>query len=258
MKALAIDGYACAGGAGRGWHDAGFDVEGVELKPSPRYPYPCFRGDALETIPFMVKRARRNGYRYIHVHTSPPCQGQIAITQGNREREGWEDDHVNLLPDTRTMLADLRDRYEVTTSMENGPSKHIRSDLRLCGLMFRLATFRHRDFELGGFTVEPPTTRKCLGKTGLHAGHRTIGWRHKCLVTREPKSCPKCGVWHQGTVYGVYGDGGRKPTIVESQIALGLHHTDDQNELNEAIPPAYTRHVGLSLRAQLIARKAAA
>lgn len=249
---LAIDGFACSGGAGRGWHDAGFDVEGVELNPSPRYPYPCWRGDALETIPFLVKRARRNGYRQVHVHTSPPCQGQIAITQGNRGRDDWEDDHVNLLPDTRTMLADLRDRYEVTTSMENGPSKHIRCDLRLCGLMFRLATFRHRDFELGGFTVAAPRPHR-----GSHAGHRTLGWRHKCLVTREPIDCPKCGVWHRGTVYGVYGDGGGKPTVAEAQIALGLYHTDNPEELREAIPPAYTRFIGRQLRAQLNARAAA-
>jgi len=243
---FAIDGFACSGGAGRGWHDAGFDVEGVELNPSPHYPYPCWRGDALETIPFLVRRARRNGYRHVHVHTSPPCQGQIAITQGNRERDGWEDDHVNLLPDTRSMLADLRDRYEVTTSMENGPSKHIRSDLRLCGLMFRLPTFRHRDFELGGFTVAAPRLHP-----GSHAGHRTIGWRHGCLVTREPRDCPKCGTWHRGTVYGVYGDGGGKPSVAEAQVALGLYHTDDPAELREAIPPAYTRYIGLQLCAQL-------
>ncbi|MBB1153969.1 DNA cytosine methyltransferase [Amycolatopsis dendrobii] len=245
MKPLVIDGFACAGGAGRGFADAGFEVVGVEQSWSPNYPYLCHEGDALAIVPELVRHYRLAApSRPIHVHTSPPCQGQIAITQGNRGRDGWTDQHVNLLPQTRAMVAELRDRYGVTTSIENGPSRHIRSDLRLCGLQFRLPTFRHRDFELGGFTVAPPRPH-----AGLHRGHRTIGWRHGCLATPEPRDCPKCGVWHRGTVYGVYGSGGGKPTVQEAQLALGLYHTDDIEELNEAIPPAYTRHIGLALQA---------
>jgi hypothetical protein len=241
---LAIDGFACAGGASRGFADAGFEVVGVELNPSPRYPYPLLAGNAFKHVVRLTRRARiAFPNRKIHVHLSPPCQGQIAITKGNRQRDSWEDDHVNLLPAGRTMLAQLRARYDVTTSMENGPSEHIRSDLRLCGLQFRLPTFRHRDFELGGFTVAPPRPHVS------HRGHRTIGWRHGCLATPEPRDCPKCGAWHRGTVYGVYGSGGGKPTVAEAQLALGLYHTDNLAELNEAIPPAYTRHIGLALQA---------
>lgn len=244
---LAIDGFGCAGGAARGWHEAGFDVHGIELYPSANYPYPQTAGDALDELPLLVAQERRRGRRIIHVHVSPPCQGQIAITAGNRGREGWEDDHVNLLPDARTMLRYLRDRYEVTTTMENGPSKHIRSDVRLCGLMFDLPTFRHRDFEVDGFVTRAAPVHP------THQGHRTIGWRHGCLATTDGTLCPKCGIWHRGTVYGVYGKGGGKPTVAEAQRALGIYHTDVIEELNEAIPPAYTRYLGRQILAQVAA-----
>ncbi|MFJ1765028.1 DNA methylase [Amycolatopsis sp. NPDC088138] len=243
MRDVIVDGYACAGGAARGYWDAGYDVIGVELHPRDNYPYPCYRGDALETIPWLVTKLTRGGRRVAAVHTSPPCQDAIAITAGNRCRDGWEDNHVDLIPDTREMLARVRAEHGVPTIIENGVSKRLRKDLMLCGLMFRLPTFRHRYFELDGFTVSPPRAHE-----GLHKGHRTIGWRHGHIATPEPSACPGCGEWHRGTVYGVYGDGGGKPSILESQLALGLHHTDDRLELNEAIPPAYTRHIGLSLR----------
>ncbi|MFB9926041.1 DUF6011 domain-containing protein [Amycolatopsis halotolerans] len=184
-KPLVIDGFACAGGAGRGFADAGFEVVGVELNPSPRYPYPLLAGNAFKHVVRLVRRVRLAAPdRRIHVHISPPCQGQIAITQGNRSRDGWADDHVNLLPAGRTMLAQLRARYDVTTSMENGPSEHIRSDLRLCGLQFRLPTFRHRDFELGGFTVAPPRPRQQLSRHRTETGGGRM--TDRCLA-------PKCG-----------------------------------------------------------------
>jgi hypothetical protein len=244
-RPLLIDGFCCAGGAAVGYHNAGFEVIGVDIEPQPNYPFEFVHGDALAVIPELCER-----YNVAAVHNSPPCQNNIAITAGNRGRLGWSDDHVDLIPQARAMLTQLRARYGVPTVIENGVTKKLRRDLTLCGLMFGLPTLRDRYFEVDGLGVEQPSHP-------AHRGHLTVGWRHGHLRTVDGTPCPKCGVWHQGTVYGVYGDGGGKPTVAEAQRALGIGWTDVRTELNEAIPPAYTEHIGRQLMAHLSVREAA-
>jgi hypothetical protein len=233
------------GGAAAGYIRAGFDVIGVDIEDhSDAYPGTFVQGDAVAYL-------LAHGGEYDAVHISAPCQGNIAITQANRQRAGWADDHVNLLPAFRKAAA--RSTWSWTpVVLENGPSKAIRPDLVLCGLSFGLPTLRHRSFEFHGPVAARPTPPEHIS----HRGHLTVGWRHKCLRTVEPSVCPKHGGWCRGTVYGVYGEGGGKPSVADAQRALGIDWMTEIKDLNEAIPPAYTEYIGRSFMAYLNERRA--
>lgn len=231
-----LDACCRKGGSSYGYKLAGFHVVGVdELDCADGYAGDEFvQGDAIEFI-------KAHGHEFHLLHGGPPCQGQIQITKGNRQREGWVDNHVNLIPDMRSVMESTGRPYVI----ENGPSEHIRPDLTLCGLMFGLPTMRHRSMELGGWSVPQP-------ELPSHRGHLTLGWRHGCLRTAEPSVCPKHDRWCKGTVYGVYGKGGGKPSVAEAQRALGIDWMSRIEDLNEAVPPAYTAFLGREFAAHLL------
>lgn len=218
-----LDLFCRAGGAAVGYHRAGFDVTGVDVEPMHDvYPFTFIQGDAIEYV-------YEHGHEYDAIHASPPCQDRIAITAGNRKRPGWSDTHVNLVPPVRAALGAVRALRPMPTVIECGVGRHLRRDVRLCGEMFGLAVTRHRWFEIDGAHVPDPP----------HIPHRGYvrGWRH--------------GVYRDGPYFAVYGEGGGKGTVAEWQIAMGIHWTDDRRDLAEAIPPAYTEHIGRALHAAL-------
>lgn len=219
-----LDLYCGAGGAAMGYHRAGFDVIGVDIVDQPDYPFEFVRLHALHPmIDYTV---------FDFVHASPPCQDLIAITAGNRKRPGWADTHVNLVPHTRKRLADSGVPYVI----ECGVGKHLRRDLSLCGEMFGLGVIRHRWFEFGGPIESIPAP--------VHRPHRgrVAGWRH--------------GKYFDGPYLAVYGDGGGKGSTSQWQLAMGIDWTDDRRSLAEAIPAAYTEHIGRRLLGQLAAATA--
>jgi 23S rRNA G2069 N7-methylase RlmK/C1962 C5-methylase RlmI len=67
-----LDLFCKAGGAGMGYHRAGFDVVGVDHEPQPRYPFAFVQADALEYL-------AAHGHEYDAIHASPPCQGYSRL-----------------------------------------------------------------------------------------------------------------------------------------------------------------------------------
>lgn len=122
-----LDLFCGAGGASVGYHLAGFEVVGVDIKPQPRYPFKFHQADALT---FDL-----SGFDVIAA--SPPCQ---AYTLAQRIRS-------NKHPD---LVATIRKRMSasgVPWIIENVPGAPLIDPIELCGAMFGLRTYRHRLFE---------------------------------------------------------------------------------------------------------------
>ncbi|MFJ4831750.1 DNA methylase [Streptomyces sp. NPDC088747] len=217
LRPRVLDVFSCAGGAGIGYHRAGFDVDGCDIADRPNYPFPYHRGDALDYLAHLI--ATGEIYRYTFVHASPPCQDKCTLTVGTNASQGWGGTHVDLVAPTRALLE--RTGLPYVIEQPNGRAE-IRKDLTLCGEMFGLGVIRHRNFELGGWTAERPS----------HVPHRgrVRGYRH--------------GRFYDGPYVAAYGNGGGKPSIPELQAAMGIDWTDVREELTEAIPPAYSEWIG--------------
>ncbi|MFH8564148.1 DNA methylase [Streptomyces sp. NPDC017988] len=216
-RPLLLDLFSCAGGAAMGYARAGFTVHGCDIADRPNYPFAQHRGDALAYLACLIETGEIR--RYAFVHASPPCQAGCALTVGTNQSQGWGGTHVDLVAPTRALLD--RTGLPYVIEQPNGRAK-IRKDLVLCGEMFRLGVIRHRNFECGGWTIEQPA----------HVPHRgrVRGYRH--------------GQYFDGPYVAAYGNGGGKPSIPELQDALGIDWTDVREELTEAIPPAYSEHIG--------------
>lgn len=216
-----LDLFCGAGGAGAGYLRAGFTVHGVDNVRQPDYPGHMFiQADALDYL-------AENWRDYDAIHASPPCQASTALTKGtNKGRE-----YVQLIPETRRLMR----ATGLPTVIENVQGSDLRRDLVLCGEMFGLGVLRHRYFEVSGFDAASPAHKP-------HRG-RVRGWRH--------------GVYHDGPYVAVYGEGGGKGSVAEWQQAMGIDWTEDRKAIAEAIPPAYTEHIGGQLLAHTKSEAAA-
>ncbi|MFF5508103.1 DNA methylase [[Kitasatospora] papulosa] len=215
-----LDLFSCAGGAAMGYHRAGFEVTGVDIVDRPNYPFTFHQGDALQYLAALITSGEIG--RFAGVHASPPCQAGCALTVGTNASQGWGGTHEDLVAPTRELLD--RTGLPYVIEQPNGQAA-IRKDLSLCGEMFGLGVLRHRNFELGRWTIDRPAHPK-------HRGY-VRGYRH--------------GIYRDGPYVAAYGSGGGKATISEMQQAMGITWTDVREELTEAIPPAFSEHIGRAL-----------
>ena len=171
-KPKLLDLFSGAGGAAMGYHRAGFDVTGVDIKPQKNYPFDFIQADALEY-------AAEHGHEFDVIHASPPCQAfsNARVIHGN--------DHPDLLTPTRELLQQIGAPWVI----ENVPGAPMRRDLILCGSMFPelrdgdFGIVRHRWFEFSEnrlFLVppcqHPPRVISVFGHGG-HIYHGVAHWR---------------------------------------------------------------------------------
>ena len=214
-RPLLLDLFCGAGGAAMGYHRAGFEVVGADIKPQPHYPFEFRQADAL-TYPL-------DGFDVIHA--SPPCQAFTQMSARWRGKGTKADEHLDLLTPTRTLLAGISTPWVIENV--NGARWHMATTLVLHGGMFGLGVHRPRRFEsnvmLLGF--RSPQTVQPLGVYGTHPDGRTT-YRYRNNGNYKGKSLIRAA-----------------KSIEEASAAMGIDWMTWE-EIREAIPPAYTEFIG--------------
>ena len=209
-----LDLFCCAGGAAKGYHDAGFDVVGVDINRQPRYPFEFIQADCLTLDPAFVRS-------FDAIHASPPCQKYTAAAplQGRA--------HLDLIPGTREMLHQSGRPYII----ENVPGAPLINPTTICGLALGCNVKRHRLFEsnvlLFGTQCPKGHPGDWLIVFGYSALHRSRG-----QGTGPKKDRGKSK--------------GKSAAHAETCAAMGIDWMS-RTELSQAIPPAYTRFIGRQL-----------
>jgi DNA (cytosine-5)-methyltransferase 1 len=208
-KPRLLDLFCCAGGASVGYARAGFEVVGVDLSPQPNYRYQFIQADALKLDRNFVES-------FDAVHASPPCQSYSDLAKRNGNGHLWP----RLIEPTRNLLRTLGVPY-VIENVEGAP---LIDPVILCGTMFpALRVIRHRLFE-SNIELEVP-------RHGKHP-----------LVFTHDKRKAHYGKLDQDRSF-VQVTGGGNCSVDNARSAMGIDWMT-KNELNEAIPPAYTEYLG--------------
>lgn len=215
-KPRLLDLFCCAGGAGVGYARAGFEVVGVDIAPQPRYPFDFIHADCLTLDPDFIAG-------FDAIHASPPCQSYSDLAKRNGNADAWP----RLIDPTRDMLV----RSGLPWVIENVEGAPLRSPVVLCGTMFPgLRVLRHRLFEANFPIITPPH--------GKHPKVHTFDKRKS----------------HYGKTHDmrdfVQVTGGGNCTIAAAKDAMGIDWMT-KNEMNESIPPAYTKLIGEQLLAHI-------
>ena len=228
-KPRLLDMYSCAGGAARGYQRAGFHVTGWDINPQPRYA-----GDEFEQRDVLAADPAEIAARFDAIHASPICQGLTRMRAPGKKQ------HPNLIPPTVALL----NATGLPWVLENveGAEPWMPGAITLCGTMFGLGAQgaelrRHRLF-IANFPISPPCSCRHTGgpTIGVYGGHaRRRSAKHGGRGTKD--------VW----------EGGHKAAASE---AMGMDWAT-LGEMSEAIPPAFTEHLGRQMMAALTQREAA-
>lgn len=225
-----LDLFCCAVGAGKGYHDAGFQVIGVDIDPQPRYPFTFFQGDAIEF-------AREFGHLFDVIHASPPCQ------TFSRTKTLHDNEHPDLVEDTRRALVDSGSPWVI----ENVVGAPLIDPIKLSGQHFNMVTedvdgvplklVRHRLFESSVDLAVPDefhANRDIQTASIYGAGG---GWTPKHRDNPDRR-------------------GGCIPHISVIKELLGIDWMS-KHELSQSIPPKFTEFIGRQLLAHINESEAA-
>jgi DNA (cytosine-5)-methyltransferase 1 len=210
-----LDAYCGAGGCTKGYQRNGFKVLGVDLNDQPNYCGDEFvKDDALHYLRHMPAG------RFAAIHASPPCPAYSPITPDPST-------HPDLVAPTRSLL----EQTGLPWVMENVPGAPMEAAVILCGSMFGLGANgrqlrRHRLFEVSGFSVMSPPCNHRGQPVGVY------------------------GTGGGGQSNRPSGGGGYKGTPEEYREAMGIDWAT-RAEIAQAIPPAYTEHIGGYLMAEV-------
>jgi DNA (cytosine-5)-methyltransferase 1 len=190
-----------------GYARAGFEVTGMDIKHGKRYPFEYIRKDVMELRPEDLEQ-------YDVIHASPPCQ-TFSATRHLRNAQGKSTSKKDYVAQIRSLLVVSGKPYVI----ENVMGAPLIDPVQVCGSAFGLKVRRHRLFE-----------------------------------SNVPLKGTECHHKQQGKPVGIYGSmrdeipggGHTAKTMAEANAAMGIDWML-WGELVEAIPPAYTHHIGMQL-----------
>jgi len=194
-----------------GYHRAGFDVTGVDITDQPRYPFEFIQADAMT---FAL-----DGFDAIHA--SPPCQDHSALSAAaGKHGTGW------MLPATLARLA----QAGVPWIVENvaGAGDVMAGSVVLCGTEF-------------GLSATVAGRRVWLRRHRRFASDIWLWGAGGCCCAGRPTISPY-GHGQGGSGNRIRGPG----TAQAHREAMGISWMT-RAELAQAIPPAYTEHIGEQL-----------
>lgn len=222
-----LDLFCGEGGAGMGYHRAGWEVVGVDTSAARlrHYPFESHQGDAIEFI-------LNHGHEFDAIHASPTCTGYSRGTAAVPDRVARYD---RLIPATREACRTI----EATYILENvaDARSELQSPILLCWRMFGtpvpdddgtpLVMDRHRLFESNALLLAPEheTHDRTVQVAGSYGGAR----RDK----REAREIRK---------------GGYVPSADVQRALLGTPWMTEKGA-QLSIPPAYTEFLGVQLLA---------
>jgi len=208
-----LDLFCGAGGAAMGYHRAGFEVVGIDIKPQPHYPFEFHQADALEVLRMNLD------WIFDAIHASPPCQKFTRFQQSQPQRANR---HPDLIAQTRALLK----RSLLPYIIENVPGAPLLDPVQFCGTAFNLGVargqlWRHRLFE-ASFPIADAGCVHDGRPAVMVAGHGVDGYRGSGL------------------------------NAADAREAMGIDWMN-RDELAEAVPPAYTAVIGAQLYHDLAA-----
>lgn len=214
-----LDLFCCAGGAGMGYHKAGFEVTGVDIKDQPSYPFTFIKRDVMEVL---------NNQDFLNqfdvIHASPPCQGYSKATKADSIYVHYSQgkDTPKLIDPVRKALI-ASGKYYIIENVY-GAKNDLINPFYLTGFMFGIPIKRRRLFECN-FNVEQPVEKFKHGYTKQYAIDNNIDYRDMSVTGKSRrKGC--IDVWRK---------------------IMDMPWASRGWELAEAIPPAYTQYIGEQL-----------
>ena len=215
-----LDLFCCAGGAAKGYADAGFEVVGVDIDPQPNYPYEFHQADAIEFV-------KAHGHEFDAIHASCPCQ------TFSRTKTLHDNEHPDLIKPTRDALVATGKPWVI----ENVVGAPLIDPIKLSGQHFNMTApdvdgvplklVRHRLFESN-------------------------------ILLRVPDSFHANRHIQTASIYGA--GGGWTPRHRDNPDRRGgyIPHTDvikkllgidwmTKHEMSQSIPPVFTEWVGRQL-----------
>jgi len=193
---------------GAGGSARGYQQAGFYVVGIDINPQPRYVGDEFfqaDALEFIAA----HGHEYDVIHASPPCQAYSEMTA-----KKYRGNHPDLIAPTRELLAATGRPY-VIENVENA-RRLLVNPVMLCGSMFKLNLWRHRYFE-----IWPPV----------------FLLTHPCDHSLEP-------VLITGTTRRKPENGGRfEYSAQQCREASGLNWMT-RGEMDQAIPPVYTRFIG--------------